>query len=64
MKECPRCHTSMLFVFEDTARGYPRSWQCLACGREFLEDPVEQARDEEARARILQTKHIRGNRMY
>jgi transposase-like protein len=45
MTKCPRCHSSMLLDYTDTIEGFRRTWRCLGCGREILQDPQERELD-------------------
>jgi transposase-like protein len=52
MKKCPRCHSSMVSDIESTPGSERRVWKCIGCGREILQDPVEQAEEERLRELI------------
>lgn len=47
MKKCPRCRSSMVSDTESTPGSERRIWKCIGCGREILQDAIEQ--DEEDR---------------
>lgn len=64
MKRCPRCHTSMIWSSGSIEEGFPRLWHCLGCGREFLADEQEQARDDKLRDQLALAGGPRGERLY
>lgn len=52
MKRCPRCRSSMILDYVVEADSVERTWKCLGCGREVLENPERQAEDDRLRARM------------
>lgn len=42
----------MLLDFESTLNGWQRTWKCLGCGREVLQDREKQAEDDRMRELI------------
>lgn len=55
MIRCPRCHSSMLLDYESTLNGWQRTWKCLGCGREILQDSEKQAEDDRLKELITTT---------
>lgn len=64
MKRCPRCRTSMIWSSGTLEEGSPRLWHCLGCGREFLADAEEQARDDRMREQLAVSGRPRDERPY
>lgn len=44
--------------------GSPRLWHCLGCGREFLADVEEQAREDRLRDQVALSTRPRDGRSY
>jgi len=45
----------MLLDFESTLNGWQRTWKCLGCGREIMQDSRKQAEDDRMRELIRTT---------
>lgn len=52
VNKCPRCGSSMVSDMESTPGSERRIFKCIGCGREVLQDRIEQAEEERLQEKI------------